>query len=210
MKNSRTKMIVEGAMLLALAIVLSLITPFQKLLPFGGSITLVSMLPICIFSIKYGVGKGLGVSLLFAVFQFAQGTIKDGLFGWGLTPGMLIVCILLDYFLAYTVIGLAGFARKKGLGGWITGTVIALTLRFLCHFFSGVYVFASTGKIWEKLNFVTENKYIYSLMYNGAYMLPEIILTVIATVILFKIPQVRRMMTGAGADAGSSAELPAA
>ena len=117
MKNSRTKMIVEGAMLLALAIVLSLITPFQKLLPFGGSITLLSMLPICIFSIKYGVGKGLGVSFLFAVFQFAQGTIKDGLFGWGLTAGMLIACIVLDYFLSYTVIGLAGFARKKGLAG---------------------------------------------------------------------------------------------
>ena len=58
MKRNTTKMLVEGAMMLALAIVLSLITPFQKLLPFGGSITLVSMLPICIYSIKYGVGKG--------------------------------------------------------------------------------------------------------------------------------------------------------
>ncbi|MBQ6040607.1 MAG: energy-coupled thiamine transporter ThiT [Oscillospiraceae bacterium] len=195
MKKNTTKMLVEGAMMLALAIVLSLLTPFQKILPFGGSITLVSMLPICIFSIKYGVGKGLGVSFLFAVFQFAQGTIKDGLFGWGLTPGMLITCILLDYFLAYTVLGFAGFARKKGLAGWITGVVVALTMRFLCHFFSGVYVFGSTGKIWEQLDFVAENKYIYSLMYNGAYMLPEIILTVLVTVILFKIPQVRNILT---------------
>lgn len=195
MKKNTTKMLVEGAMMLALAIVLSLLTPFQKILPFGGSITLVSMLPICIFSIKYGVGKGLGVSFLFAVFQFAQGTIKDGLFGWGLTPGMLITCILLDYFLAYTVLGFAGFARKKGLAGWITGVVIALTMRFLCHFLSGVYVFGSTGKIWEQLDFVAENKYVYSLMYNGAYMLPEIILTVLVTVILFKIPQVRNILT---------------
>ena len=195
MKKNTTKMLVEGAMMLALAIVLSLLTPFQKILPFGGSITLVSMLPICIFSIKYGVGKGLGVSFLFAVFQFAQGTIKDGLFGWGLTPGMLITCILLDYFLAYTVLGFAGFARKKGLAGWITGVVIALTMRFVCHFLSGVYVFGSTGKIWEQLDFVAENKYVYSLMYNGAYMLPEIILTVLVTVILFKIPQVRNILT---------------
>ena len=195
MKKNTTKMLVEGAMMLALAIVLSLLTPFQKILPFGGSITLVSMLPICIFSIKYGVKKGLGVSLLFAVFQFAQGTIKDGLFGWGLTPGMLITCIVLDYFLAYTVLGFAGFARKKGLAGWITGVVVALTMRFLCHFFSGVYVFGSTGKIWEQLDFVAENKYVYSLMYNGAYMLPEIILTVLVTVILFKIPQVRKILT---------------
>lgn len=201
MKNSKTKMLVEGAMMLALAIVLSLITPFQKLLPFGGSITLVSMLPICIFSIKYGVAKGLGVSFLFAVFQFAQGTIKHGLFGWGLTAGMLIACIVFDYFLAYTVLGFAGFARKKGLGGWITGIVIALTLRFLCHFISGVYVFASTGKIWDDLDFVAENKYVYSLVYNAAYMVPEIILTIIVTVILFKIPQVRRLLTDEGAEA---------
>ena len=201
MKNSKTKMLVEGAMMLALAIVLSLITPFQKLLPFGGSITLVSMLPICIFSIKYGVAKGLGVSFLFAVFQFAQGTIKDGLFGWGLTAGMLIACIVFDYFLAYTVLGFAGFARKKGLGGWIAGIVIALTLRFLCHFISGVYVFASTGKIWDDLDFVAENKYVYSLVYNAAYMVPEIILTIIVTVILFKIPQVRRLLTDEGAEA---------
>ena len=201
MKNSKTKMLVEGAMMLALAIVLSLITPFQKLLPFGGSITLVSMLPICIFSIKYGVAKGLGVSFLFAVFQFAQGTIKDGLFGWGLTAGMLIACIVFDYFLAYTVLGFAGFARKKGLGGWITGIVIALTLRFLCHFISGVYVFASTGKIWDDLDFVADNKYVYSLVYNAAYMVPEIILTIIVTVILFKIPQVRRLLTDEGAEA---------
>ena len=195
MKHNTTKMVVEGALMLALAIVLSLITPFQKILPFGGSITLVSMLPICIFSIKYGVGKGLGVSLLFAVFQFAQGTIKDGLFGWGLTFGMLIVCILFDYFLAYTVLGLAGMFRKKGLGGCIAGIVVVLLLRFACHFFSGVYVFASTGKIWDDLDFIAKNKYIYSLVYNGAYMVPEIILTVLVTVILFKIPQVRKMLT---------------
>ena len=194
MKQTKTKKLVEGAMMLALAIVLSLITPFQKLLPFGGSITLVSMLPICIYSIKYGVPSGLGLSVLFAVFQFAQGVVKDGLFGWGLTAGMLIACILFDYFLAYTVIGLAGMFRKKGMGGWIAGTVIALLLRFCSHFLSGVVVFASTGKIWDDLSFVADNKYVYSAVYNGAYMLPEIILTVIAAVILYQIPQMRRMI----------------
>lgn len=194
MKRNAIKMLIEGALMLALAIVLSLITPFQKLLPFGGSITLCSMLPICLYSIKHGVGKGLGVSFLFAAFQFGQGAVRDGLFGWGLTAGMLIVCILCDYFIAYTVIGLAGMFRKKGLAGWISGVVIALLLRFLSHVISGVYVFASTGKIWEELDFVAENKYIYSIVYNGAYMLPEIILTVIMTVILFQVPQIRKLM----------------
>ena len=193
MKNT-TKMLVEGAMMLALAIVLSLITPFQKILPFGGSITLVSMLPICLFSIKYGIGKGLGVSFVFSLFQLAQGIIKEGLFGWGLTAGMLVACILFDYIIAYTVLGLAGLFRRKGLGGWIGGVVFALLLRFVSHFISGVYVFASTGKIWDDLDFIADNKYIYSAAYNGAYMVPEIVLTVIVTVILFKIPQMRKLI----------------
>ena len=79
----------------------------------------------------------------------------------------------------------------------IAGIVIALLLRFASHFISGVYVFASTGKIWDDLDFIAENKYIYSLVYNGAYMVPEIILTVLVTVILFKIPQIRKILTSA-------------
>lgn len=185
--------------MLALAIVLSLITPFRKLLPFGGSITLVSMLPICLYSLKYGVLQGLAVSFLFSLFQFAQGAISDGLFGWGLTAGMLIACILLDYIVAYTVVGLAGLFRKHGLGGCIGGIVLALVLRFTSHFFSGVYVFASTGKIWEDIDFVADNKYLYSAVYNGAYMLPELILTVIVAVILLKVPQTRKLL-GVGSD----------
>lgn len=195
MKRNSTKILVDGALMLALAIVLSLITPFQRLLPFGGSITLVSMLPLCVYSIKYGIGRGMGVSFLYAVFQFIQGTVRDGLFGWGLTAGMLTACILFDYLIAYTVIGLAGIFRKKGLGGWITGVSAAMLLRFASHVISGVYVFAATGKIWDDLDFIAENKYIYSIVYNGAYMVPEIILTVLMTVILFKVPQVRRMLT---------------
>lgn len=187
-------------MMLALAVVLSLITPFRKLLPFGGSITLVSMLPICLYSIKHGVLRGLCVSFLFALFQFFQG-VQEGLFGWGLTAGMLTACILLDYLLAYTVIGFAGIFRKKGMGGWIAGTVFALVLRFVCHFFSGVYVFASTGKIWEELDFVAENKYIYSAVYNGAYMLPEIVLTVIAAVILYSVKPIRSLLTPKSSEA---------
>ena len=189
--NSKTKTLVEGAMMLALAIVLTFITPFKKLFPFGGEITLVSMLPICLFSIRHGIKKGLALALLFAGFQFSQGL---SVFGWGLTTEMLITCIAMDYFLAYTVLGFAGMFRKKGMGGWICGIIIALTMRFLCHFISGVVVFASTGKIWDELDFIAENKYVYSLVYNGAYMLPEIILTTVAAVILLKVPAIRRII----------------
>ena len=79
--------------------------------------------------------------------------------------------------------------------------MLALVLRFICHFLSGVYVFASTGKIWDGLDFVAENKYIYSLFYNGAYMLPEIVLTVLAAVILYSVKPIRSLLTPKSSEA---------
>ena len=193
--RGKTLMLVEGALMLALAIVLSLVTPFKKLLPFGGSITLLSMLPICIYSIKYGILNGLGVSFLFSIFQLVQGIVQDGLLGWGLTPAMLIGCILFDYVLAYTVIGLAGIFRHKGTSGQLAGIILALVLRFFSHFLSGVVIFASAGKIWDELDFVASNKYVYSAVYNGAYMLPEIILTAIGAALLLKLSVTKSMVS---------------
>ena len=195
MQKTKTRMIAEGALMLALAIALTFISPFP-FLPFGGRITLISMFPICLFSIKYGVLRGFGVSFLFSLFQLFQGIVTEGLLGWGLTPGVLIACILLDYILAYSVLCLAGLWRKKGVSGWILGSIFALFLRFVSHFLSGIFLFASVGKIWDELDFVASNKYIYSAVYNGAYMLPEIIMTAIAAIILFEIPQMRRLIEG--------------
>lgn len=192
---SKTKILTEGALMLVLGIVLSFITPFQKLLPFGGSITLVSMLPICMFSIRHGVKKGLCLSFLFALFQLATGIIKDGLLAWGLTAGMLTACILLDYIIAYSVLGFAGIFRNKNRSGWIAGIALALVLRFISHFISGAFVFATAGKIWDSLDFVADNKYIYSLVYNGAYMLPELVLTVLAAIVLFSSAPIKKLMT---------------
>ncbi len=195
MKNSKTRTLVEGAVMLSLAIALSFITPFQRLLPFGGSITLMSMLPICTFSIRHGTAKGLSVSFLFAAFQLFQGAVRDGVFGWGLSASMLVGCVMFDYIIAYTVLGFAGAFRKFGIKGWIGGSIMVMLLRFASHFMSGVVIFAATGKIWDSLDFVAENKYIYSLVYNGAYMLPEILLTTLGALILFRVPQTKRMFT---------------
>lgn len=189
MSNLKTKMLVEGAVMVALATVLSFIKVYQ--LPWGGSITLLSMLPIVLYSIKYGVSKGLMVSFLYALIQFGQG-IADGLFGWGLTPVMLIACILLDYIVAFTVLGFAGIFRKKGLVGNIIGVIISLILRFTCHFLSGVVVFASAGKLWD--GFSTDNTYLYSFLYNGSFMLPEIIFTVIGAIVLLTVPQTKKLL----------------
>jgi thiamine transporter len=105
---------------------------------------------------------------------------------------MLVGCILFDYILAFTVIGLSGMFRKKGTAGCVTGTVIALLLRFACHFTTGVIIWKSFGELWD--GFSTDNTYLYSFLYNGSYMLPEIILTAVGAFVLFKIPIIRKMI----------------
>ena len=187
--SQKTKILVEGAAMVALATVLSFIRVFK--LPWGGSITLLSMLPIVLFSIRRGVKSGLVVSFVYALVQFFQGVL-DGLFGWGLTPGMLIACILLDYVLAFFVLGLAGLFRKKSIVGWIGGIAIAVGLRFVCHFLSGVVIWGSFGELWS--GFSTDNTWLYSFLYNGCYMLPEMIFTIIGAVALLSTPQGKKLL----------------
>lgn len=189
MKDKKTKILVEGAVMVALATVLSFIRVFK--LPWGGSITLLSMLPIVLFSIRRGVSAGLMVSFAYSLIQFAQG-VTDGLFGWGLTPGMLIACIFLDYLGAFTVLGIAGLFRKKELPGWIGGIALAVSLRFVLHFLSGVVIWHSYGELWN--GFSTENTCLYSFLYNGCYMLPELIFTLAGAVALLKVPQTKRFL----------------
>jgi thiamine transporter len=128
---------------------------------------------------------------LFSLVQLGQGVI-DGLFGWGLTVGSLIGCILFDYVIAFTVLGFAGMFRKKGEVGWIVGTIIAMLLRFACHFTTGVIIWKTFGELWD--GFSTNNTYLYSLLYNGSYMLPEIILTCIGAFMLFRLPVIRKLI----------------
>ena len=201
MKDNKTKILVEGAVMVALATVLSFIRVFK--LPWGGSITLLSMLPIVLFSIRRGVKSGLTVSFVFALIQFAQG-VMDGLFGWGLTPGMLIACIFLDYLGAFTVLGIAGSFRRKGLPGWIGGISLAIALRFVLHFLSGVVIWHSFGELWN--GFSTDNTFLYSFLYNGCYMLPELIFTLVGAVALLSAPQTKRLLLEDGFQETSSAK----
>ena len=182
MEKTKTKILTECGILIALAAVLSLIKVFK--LPWGGSITLLSMLPICLISIRQGVKTGLFSSFVYAVIQLVFGILFDGLLGWGLTVGALISCILLDYIIAFTGLGLAGIFADKGMSGVIGGTVLAVFLRFVSHVFSGVFIFASAGKLWE--GFETSNTWLYSIVYNGCYMLPELIFTCIGAAVVYK------------------------
>ncbi len=187
--NNKTKILVEGAVMVALATVLSFIRVFR--LPWGGSVTLLSMLPVVLFSIRRGIGPGLTVSFVYSLIQFTQSVI-DGLFGWGLTPGILLACIFLDYIGAFFVLGIAGIFRKKNLPGWICGISLAVTLRFTFHFLSGAVIWHSYGELWQ--GFSTENSWLYSFLYNGCYMLPELIFTLAGAVALLAAPQTKRLL----------------
>lgn len=189
MKNTKIKKLVEGAVMLALATVLSFIKVFN--LTWGGSITLLSMLPIILFSLKYGAKYGLCISFCYSLIQFFQG-MGEGLFGWGLTLKMLIACILFDYIIAFTVLGVVGVFKNKGSKAWIGGIALTVFLRFICHFISGVFVWKSFGELWR--GFSTDNVWLYSLLYNGAYMLPELIFTALGAIMLINVPQIKRLL----------------
>ena len=190
-RNKKTRVLVEGAVMVALAFVLSYVRIFR--FPWGGSVTLFSMIPIVFFSLRRGIKAGFSVAFVYSLFQFLQAVI-DGLFGWGLTPGMLIACIFLDYIGAFTVLGIAGIFKNDDLSGEISGSVLAVFLRFVFHFLSGVVIWHSAGKLWE--GFETENSWLYSFLYNGAYMLPELILTTVGSVLLLRVPAIRKLIGG--------------
>ena len=176
--------------MVALATVLSFLKIVQ--FPWGGAITVLSMLPIVVFALRHGVRKGLAVSFVYSVIQLGQGILIDGLFGWGLTPTALVACILLDYILAFSVLCLAGLFGNKKMVAIIGGTVMVMILRFAFHYVSGVAIFHSFGELWS--GFSTDNSWLYSLLYNGAYMLPEAIFTTLGALFLFKTPQMRKLL----------------
>ena len=167
MKKQKLKIIAEGAILTALALVLSYIK-----IPiglgfggFGGSVDLV-MIPLIVFALRRGCLWGLGAGLIF-------GTLKFFLAG-----GVAVnwQSMLLDYSLAYMFVGFAGsFAalRKKPA----LGALVGCFARFIIHFISGVTIYAQYMPE-EFMNMVMVSPTVYSILYNGTYMLPNTILAV--------------------------------
>ncbi len=180
-----------SAIFIALATGLSFIKIIN--MPLGGSVTLLSMLPIVMISTMLGLKWGIGSAFVYSLLQLLFGITLDGLFGWGLTPVMLVGTIFLDYILAFTVLGFAGMFAKKGYVGICAGTAIVILLRFVCHFISGFIIFSNLAQ-FELFGRLFENRpVLYSLAYNGLYMLPELVITVIAAAIIFKLPQIKKL-----------------
>lgn len=181
-----------SAIFVALATVLSLIKVVK--MPLGGSVTLLSMLPIVIISVMLGLKWGFGSAFVYSLIQLILGIALDGLLGWGLTPVMLVGTIFLDYIVAFTVLGIAGIFAKKGYAGICGGVALAVVLRFLSHFLSGFIIFKNLEQFELFGSLFVNRPVLYSLAYNGFYMLPELILTTVAAVILFRLPQIKKLM----------------
>ena len=193
MKKEQIHAMTEAAVMVAMATVLSLIK-FNKL-PFGGSFTLLSMFPIIVYSIRRGIGKGVFAGFVYAVLQLILdiGEIMT----WGLTHGVLVACFFMDYLIPFTVIGLAGLFRRHGYAGWLGGTALVIMMRYAAHYLSGVVLWKSVGEI---LGRNIDNTYLYSLLYNGTYMIPELIFTMIAAAVFFAIPQTKKLLLEMGLD----------
>ena len=189
-RRKQTRTLVECGILIALATVLSFIKVWKN--PLGGSVTLFSTLPVCVVSIRHGTGWGFGTAFTYSLLQLLIGIAADGILGWGLTAGMLVGCILFDYILAFTILGISGAFRYFGEGGIYAGITLAFLLRFGSHFTSGYVIFTNLEQ-WNLFGqYFESNPVLYSVCYNGLFMLPELILTLIGTIILMRIPYVKR------------------
>ena len=155
--STKTRRLTESAMLLAVAIVLEIVSKmFIPEMPFGGQVTLVSMLPVVLISYRHGVRWGLVAGAGYALLEMALGAktvaaaFQPGYFGDGVLLGNALIMCLLDYLVAFTVLGLGGAFRNRiqsAGGGLAAGAVLALGARYAAHIASG-YILFSGGAEW--------------------------------------------------------------
>ena len=211
-KKQKTQALTVSAIMIAFAVSISAICavmPFLNL-PFGGGFTIASMLPIIIVAYMYGTKWGLLTAFTYSILQMLLGFNTVSAF---FLPGdnqMLwyraVIVILIDYIIAYTVLGFGGifrnkFETKKAL---VLGSIFAISLRYVAHIVSGA-IFFGTWAEW----FFTQDGFpawgqkiletfsggslatVYSIVYNGTYMIPEIIITALVACFVTRIPQIK-------------------
>jgi len=167
---SNTRKLVECALLIAVGTVLSLAKIVD--MPYGGSVTLASMLPVILISYRHGLGWGMGSGVAYAVVQQLLG-LKS--LSYVTTWQSILAVILLDYIVAFAVCGLGGIFRKclkNQSVALVCGSLFVSVLRYLCHVISG-------ATVWAGISIPTQAAIAYSLVYNATYMVPEAIVLVL-------------------------------
>ena len=185
MRNKKLLCLVECAMMIALAFGLSFVKLWQ--MPLGGSVTLCSMLPIMLIGIKYGPVIGLGTGFVYSLTQLAQGFMEGDISYAAGEALVFIVAMLFDYIVPFTVLGLAGILGKKNRWMPIAGMSVAIGLRMVCHYFTGV-------TIWEQWTPEGWSAWIYSAAYNGGYLLPDLAITLAVAILLLSVKEIRKLL----------------
>ena len=213
MKREKIRRLVESAMLLALAVVLELVSKmFIPEQTFGGQLTIVCMLPVVLISYRYGLKWGFFSAFVYAILEMAIGmknvtaAFQPGYFGDEAVILYAFIMIILDYLVAYTCLGLGGLFRNKIKNNGVSlmcGSIVALSCRYVAHILSGYVLFSG----WAEWYFTQEGfpawgtvltesvgpdilSLLYSVVYNGMYMIPEIILTAVAALLIAKVPKI--------------------
>lgn len=173
-KSSKTahlslRCLCECAILIAAAQILGYLKIYE--MPAGGSVT-VCMLPIMLICCRWGAGPGLISGLIFGGLQM----LLDGAYAWGW------VSILLDYLIAFGVLGFAGFCRKLPFN-LVIGSVVGCLLRFASHLISGYYLVRGDAS-FSIYSIETTSPWLYSAIYNGAYMIINMLILVVIGFIL--------------------------
>lgn len=180
MKQKQTLFLVEVAVFSALAYLLDLFSGFlfSRIWPQGGSVS-IAMVPVFLMAFRWGLKGGILTGFIFGLLQFIL----------GMSQIYHPVQGILDYLVAFAVLGLAGvFASqvkaslqegrsKKWMALIIAGTFIGSLLRFIAHFLSGWIFFGSYAPEGQPA-------WLYSAVYNGTYMLPSMILSAIIVILI--------------------------
>ena len=191
---SRTRVLAESAIMVALATVLSMLKLWES--PYGGSVTILSMAPIIVLSMRRGVKVGLCAGFAHSLIQLLLGLNNVA---WVPTPLGIVLCILTDYIIPFTILGLGGifrnvkFTKDEGTNVLIAaalGALLVTVLRYISHIFSGAVIWYSLDLEWyadDPTHIVNlYGPWTFSAIYNGIYMIPEIIATTVGTPLLTK------------------------
>lgn len=171
MKHEKIYALCEGALMVAIATALSYLKLLE--LPQGGSVC-IGMLPIFIFCSRWGWKESFLVTFAYGALQL----LLDGAYAWG--P----VSMLLDYLIAFSVLGVACFFRNMK-GGIFIGATVASLCRFIVHFISGITIYRIYAPT-EIFNVSFTNPYLYSAVYNGSYIVIDLAICLVLLALLQK------------------------